>query len=332
MGVRYGSAGSRQATRRAGMLLMLLVALSAVSLARAPADASAAGVWKGTAEGIRVDHGNLQSDEVTSTSVAYYLVELTFSFSVSSDGQVSGVGSGHYSDAHWHLSGVNGKEGAFSCEPPVSGEQFGVEVSGHRSGHELLLKLAIPNATETNENYDCGANYTGFATTTHAMAESLEVVGGGALHLSSTAPTSLTLEKTLETGDSENSKTHQNVWSFSVTPPGQSNGGSNSGAGAGGSCSLSVTHVLAKPSPAHAGEPIVVYFHVSAAAKASLLVSASGGTASTVVTRNVPKGLDELEWSGWLGTLPAPAGQYELTVQAKGCGTTRSQSVSVSTS
>ncbi len=316
------------------MLLVVLVALSAMSVALAPADAGAAGgVWKGTAEGIRVDHGNLQSDEVTSTSVAYYLVELTFSFSVSKDGQVSGVGSGHYTDAHWHLSGVNGKEGAFGCEPPVSTNQFGVEVSGRRSGHELLLKLAIPDATETNENYDCGANYTGFATTSHAMAESLEVVGGGALHVSGGAPTSLTLEKTVETGDSENSKTHQNVWSFSVTPPGSGpEGGSNSGAGSGRSCSLSLTRVLAKPSPGHAGEPIVVYFHVSAAVKASLLVSPFGGTPATVVTRNVPKGLDELEWAGWLGTLPAPAGKYQLTVQAKGCGRTRSQSIDVSTS
>lgn len=330
---RDGSSGSRLAARRAGALLVLVAALSSLCLAWAPSGAIAAGgVWKGTAEGIQVDHGNLQSDEVTSTSVAYYLVELTFSFSVSSDGQVSGVGSGHYTDAHWHLSGINGKEGAFGCEPPVSGEQFGVQVSGHRSGHELLLKLAIPEATETNENDDCGANYTAYATTTHAMAESLEVVGGGALHLSSTAPTSLTLEKTLETGDSENSKTHQNVWSFSVTPPGESSGGSNSGAGGGGgSCSLSLTRVLAKPSPGHAGEPIVVYFHVSAAAKASLLVSPSGGTATTLVTRNVPKGLDELEWSGWIGAQPAPAGAYQLTVQAKGCGRTRSQSVSVNT-
>ncbi|MGA2452436.1 MAG: hypothetical protein ABSG93_02865 [Solirubrobacteraceae bacterium] len=341
MSVRYMSPASRRACA-AGAFLVVLLALSAWSLAQAPANALAGGLWKGTAEGIRVDHGELQSDEVTSTSDAYYLVDLSFFFSVNRAGDASGGGSGFYTDAHWHLSGVNGKEGSFDCEPPVSGEPFSVEVSGQRSGHELLLNLAIPDATETNEDYDCGANYTGFATSSHYMAESLEAVGGNELHVSTTAPTSVTLEKTLETGDSEDHKTHQNVWSFSVTPPssgsgsgsgsgGGSGGGSGSRGGAGGSCSLSLTHVLARPSPGHAGKPIVVSFHVSAPAKAELLVSPLGGTASTVVTRNVPRGLNQLVWPGWLGTLPAAAGQYQLTVQAKACGKTRSQSVTVKT-
>ncbi len=286
-------------------------------------------MWTGTAEGIRVDHGELQSDELTSTSDAYYLVNLRFSFSVDKSGVVSGSGSGDYADAHWHLFGVNGKEGPFDCEPPVSTAPFAVEVSGHRSGHEVLLSLAIPDATESNENYDCGANYTGFATTSHYMAESLEIVGGDELHVSTSAPTSKTLEKTVEEGDSENSKTHQHVWSFSISPPARE---SSSGEGGGSrSCRLSLSDVLARPSPAHAGKPIVVSFHVSTPAKAALLVSPLGGTPSTVATRKVPKGVSQLVWSGWLGTLPATAGQYQLTVQAKACGKTRSQSVTVKT-
>ncbi len=314
-----------------GVLLLLLLALSAWSLARAPGDAFAAGgVWKGTAEGIRVDHGELHSDEVTSSSATNYQVELSFSFSVRKDGEVTGSGSGYYTDAHWHLSGVNGKEGSFDCEPPVSANQFGVQVSGHKSGHEVLLALAIPDATETNENTPCGGNYTAFETTSHYMAESLDVVGGNEVHLSSTAPTSLTLEKTVEAGDSENSKTHLYIWSFSVTPPGsESPSESGSGGAAGRACSLSLTRVAARPSPAHAGKPIIVSFHVSAAAKASLLVSPLGGTSSTVVARNVPKGLNQLVWGGWLGTMQAPAGQYALTVRAKGCRKTRTHVLSV---
>ncbi len=324
------SPGSRR-VRSAGVLVLLVLALSAWGLARSPAGALAAGgTWKGTAEGIRVDHSELQSDELTSSSAANYQVELSFSFSVRKDGEVTGSGSGYYTDAHWHLSGVNGKEGPFDCEPPVSANQFGVQVSGHRSGHEVLLALAIPEATESNENYDCGANYTGFATTSHYMAESLEVVGGNELHLSSTAPTSLTLEKTVEEGDSENSKTHLYIWSFSVTPPG-SESPSESGSSGARACSLSLTRVAARPSPAQAGKPIIVSFHVSAAAKASLLVSPLGGAPSTVVARHVPKGLNQLVWGGWLGTTPAPAGQYALTVRATGCRKTRSQTVSVKT-
>ncbi len=319
----------RSRSQRVGLLLVVLFALSLGSLTRAPADAVAGGVWTGTAEGIRVDHGQLQADELSSTSDAYYLVDLRFSFNVDKDGVVSGSGSGDYADAHWHLFGVNGKEGPFDCEPPVAGTPFGVEVSGHRSGDEVVLSLAIPDATETNEDYDCGANYTGFATTSHYMAESLEVVGGQDLHVSTTAPTSKTLEKTIEEGDSENSKTHQNVWSFSISPP--AGGGSRSHEGASGSCSLSLTNVLPRPSPAHAGKPIVVSFHVSAPAKAALLVTPLGAAPSTVATRSVPKGVSQLVWSGWLGTLPAPAGQYQLTVEARGCGRTRSRTLTVST-
>jgi hypothetical protein len=312
--------------------MVLMLALGAWGLAQAPAGALASGVWRGTAEGIRVDDGQLQSGEVTSSSLDNYQVELSFFFTVNGHGEVSGGGSGYYADAHWHLFGVNGKEGSFDCEPPVSADAFKVDVSGHRSGHEVLLALAIHDATETNEDYDCGANYTGFATTTHLMSESLEVVGGNELHVSTTAPTSLTLQKTVNSGDAEDSHVDTHIWSFSVTPPGgDSGGGHGSDEAAGGACSLSLTHVLAAPSPGHAGEPIAVSFHVSAPASASLLVSPVGGTSTTVVARNVPKGSNELVWGGWLGKLPAPAGQYQLTVQAKACGRTRSHSVSVST-
>jgi len=332
MSVRHGSRGSQ----RAGVLLALLLALSAWSLARAPADALAGGIWKGTAEGILVGDSELHSGEVQSSSVSNYQVELSYSFSLSSRGDVVGGGSGYYTDAHWHLSGVNGKEGSFDCSPPVSGQPFKVSVSGFASHHKVLLTLAIPDATETNENYDCGAHYSGFATTSHLMSESLELVGGKELSLSTTQPTSLTFKKTVESGDSEDSHVHTHIWSFSITPPASHSGsgsgsGPGSGGGGGGSCSLSLSSVLARPSPGQAGKPIIVSFHVSAPAAASLLVAPVGGAPTTVVARSVPKGLNELVWGGWLGVLPAPAGQYQLTVQAKACGKTRSHAVSVST-
>jgi hypothetical protein len=335
MSARHTSPAQRP-IRSARTLLLVSLALSAGVLARAPANALAAGgVWKGTAEGISVDHGELQSGEVTSSSVSNYQVELSFSFSVSPGGDVNGGGSGYYTDAHWHLSGINGKEGSFDCEPPVSAEPFKVDVSGRRSGRDVLLALAIPDATETNENYDCGANYSGFATTTHLMSESLKLVGGDKLHLSPTAPTSLTLEKTVESGSSEDHETDVHIWSFSIAPPGSgSGGGSGDGSGAGGgggSCPLSLTHVAAKPSPGHAGEPIAVSFHLSAPANVKLLVAPVGGAADTVVSSNVPKGLNELLWGGWLGELPAPAGQYALTVEARACGKTRTQALTVTT-
>ncbi len=192
-------------SQRVGVLLLLLFALSLWSLARAPADAVAGGVWKGTAEGILVGDSELHSDEVQSSSVDNYQVELSYSFRLSSHGDVVGGGSGYYTDAHWHLSGVNGKEGPFNCSPPVSAQPFKVVVSGYASHGRVLLKLAIPDATETNEDYDCGANYSGFATTTHAMSESLELVLGKGLSLSKAGPTSPSITKTVESGDPEDS-------------------------------------------------------------------------------------------------------------------------------
>jgi hypothetical protein len=332
MSVRCTSPASR-GVRPAGVLLVLVLALSAWGLVLAPSGAVAAGGgWKGTAEGIRVDDGALLSGEVTSSSTSNYQVELSFSFSLSPSGEVVGGGSGYYTDAHWFLHGVNGKEGAFGCEPPVSAKPFKVNVSGFASHHKVLLTLAIPDATETNENYNCGANYSGFATTSHLMGESLELVTGKGLSLSTTQPTSLTREKTVNSGTPENPEADQHIWSFSVAPPASGSGsGSGSGGGGGGSCSLSLTRVAAKPSPGHAGKPIVVSFHVSAPAGAALLVSPLGGTATTVVTRNLPKGLNELIWGGWLGKLPAPAGHYSLTVRAKACGKTRTHAVIVTT-
>jgi hypothetical protein len=332
MYARYRLPASRRVGRQVGVFLLLLFALTALSVARVPSSAVAAGgVWKGSAEGISVDDGELQSGDVTSSSASNYQVELSFSFSVTPGGQIVGGGSGYYTDAHWHLSGVNGSNGAFDCDPPVSAQPFKVILGGHETGHEVLLTLAIPDATETNQAYDCGAHYTGEATTSHLMAASLDVVGGDLLHLSTTQPTSLTFEKTVASGTSSNSENDEHIWSFSVSPPGSGSGSGSGSGGGGGSCSLSLTHVVAKPSPGRAGKPIVVSFHVSAPVHAALLVSLAGGTPSSVVARNVSSGRNELVWGGWLGKLPATAGHYALTVQAKACDQTRTHTLTVTT-
>src|SRR5271167_720222 len=99
MSVRYRSPASRWVSSQLGLFLLLLSALSAWSLARAPSSVLAAGgVWKGTAEGIRVDDGERQSSELQSSSVSNYQVELSFSFSVGPGGEITGGGSGYYTD------------------------------------------------------------------------------------------------------------------------------------------------------------------------------------------------------------------------------------------
>ena len=66
-------------------------------------------------------------------------------------------------------------------------------------------------------------------------------------------------------------------------------------------------------------------------AHAVLLVAPVGGAASTVVTRDVPRGSNTLVWGGRLGNRPAPAGRYAFTVKAKACHKTRTRIVNVTT-
>ncbi len=196
-------------------------------------DAVAAGLWHGTAEGIQVrsaqtdDHG---SPAVTSNSAENYQVTLKFSFEVLSGGRISGTGNGSYDDLHWHLSGVNGSQGAFDCDVPVQGNDFPVRVGGSVSGGSGTLSLAIPDATESNDDYDCGAGYHGFATTSHYIAESLDAVGGGSISFSKSHPAIPTLRKSEDSSDSSSSLHVDNTWTIKLTPP----GGSNSGGGGGG--------------------------------------------------------------------------------------------------
>jgi hypothetical protein len=309
----------------------VLVLTTLPVLAASHASVAPGGTWHGTAEGILVDdtksHSGSPPDDVVTSSVDNYQVELSFSFSVDSSGTISGTGNGSYADAHWHLEGHNGTHGDFSCDPPVDGKRFPVVVTGHASGGGATLSLAIPAATETNADYSCGAGFSGYATTSHYMADSLALVGGDHLDISLTQPTSLALPKTVSTSSGGETKTHVHIWSFSFTPPTTRGGGG----GGGGPCSLALSGVGVKPSPAKPGRPVTVSFRNSVAAQTHLLLTTPHGVKSTVDTRKVPAGRNALLWSGWIGRLPAAAGRYTLTVEATACAATRRNSVSLST-
>lgn len=208
----------------------ILVPLSATTLAAVPP--GVVGVGHGSAEGIDVDLGHSSSGDVDSTSSSNYQVELNFTFSIAKAGEIAGGGSGSYTDAHWHLYGVNGQDGPFDCDPPITTEPFSVDVSGHASGGEAHLSLSLPDATETNADYDCGASYTGYATTSHIMSGSLSLVGGDNLSFPLAAPSSFTVQKRTSTGSGDDTENDEHIWSFSFTPPtSQGHGTSGSGPG-----------------------------------------------------------------------------------------------------
>jgi len=288
----------------------------------------------GTAQGVEVSDASLDSgsppDGVDSTSVAEYAVNLTFSFKVSSAGAVTGAGQGTYAAVHVHLEGHSGPKGAFSCDAPVSGNTFPVVVGGRATGRQALLTLAIPDAAERNGGYTCGARYARHAATSHIMADSLALVGARHLEISLAQPTSWTLTKTVDSRSTDSSENDAHTWTISTMPGGGPVGISAAGA-SGASCSLALSRLGAKPSQPLAGQPVIVVFRSSAAVEASLLVSKPGRPTVTIASREVPAGDDALVWSGWIGSLPAPASHYQLTVEAKGCGSRRSLAIVVPT-
>src|SRR5207302_5900787 len=96
-------------------------------------------------------------------------------------GQISGRGTGQYTQLSWSLSGTNGSNGNFSCTPTVSANPFAVDVSGQMKARVVTLQLSLPSAQETNEETDCGAKFKANATRTTKIPDSLRKVGGGSI-------------------------------------------------------------------------------------------------------------------------------------------------------
>jgi Ca2+-binding RTX toxin-like protein len=100
----------------------------------------------------------------------------TARFTVDPAGNVRGSGSGSYDAAVWHLEGINGANGGFSCDPAITTTNFTVSVSGRVDNGKLRIRFALADAQERNDDYDCGAGFTGFATTSTYLPESLVAV------------------------------------------------------------------------------------------------------------------------------------------------------------
>ena len=132
----------------------------------------------------RVGHSDNKSTDpdnhVVSDSDESYQGQFNYSFRIE-DGHIVGTGNGDYKTATWDLSGTNGKEGGFSCSPPVDTQPFSVRVDGWAVEDRMYILIDLPGARETNENYDCGAKFTGRSTTSRFLAESVEEAQLGAV-------------------------------------------------------------------------------------------------------------------------------------------------------
>jgi Ca2+-binding RTX toxin-like protein len=218
------------------------VALAVAALLATPVAASAAETWRGTATGVqdRIRH----HDEQTSPNVVWddhqhYEVELSFSFTIDETGVISGEGAGQYTAARWHIAGVNEdaangtppKDPHFDCSPRITADPFDVLLAGNATADTVTLQLLIPDATETSEEYDCGADFVLFASTSDYMAESLGEVGGDALSFARARPTlpRLVTDEPIDTGETIGNA--HSAWSIRFTPPA---GGGSAGGGASG--------------------------------------------------------------------------------------------------
>ncbi|HEY7632122.1 MAG TPA: hypothetical protein VH817_15555 [Thermoleophilaceae bacterium] len=200
-------------------------------------DAAAAAVWHGTATGFQSrdkDVDQHTNPDIVFTSDETHQVTLHFSFEVGSGGDISGDGTGSYDFLTWHLQGTNGDHGSFSCDVPVDGNHFAVQAGGSVSGDDITLSLSIPGATESNDEKDCGADFSAFASVTHYIPQSLDAVGGTSISLSKSNPVK-TLTKTEDSSTSTSTLHVENRWKITLTPPGGSNSGGGGGGGGGGS-------------------------------------------------------------------------------------------------
>jgi len=206
----------------------MLVAASATAHRHAPGHASFIGPYTGVATGEQTRFGHSDNNQsgdshITSDSDEDYQARFTFSFRVE-NGEVIGTGEGVYLATTWHLSGVNGKYGGFSCDPEVTGKPFQVTVVGFRLDNELLVEFSLANASEQNDDYDCGARFTGYSTKSQFLYDSMlqtEDANGAAEYFRINAAQPrlghLTSSKTEETDTTKH--VINNTWDISITPP-----------------------------------------------------------------------------------------------------------------
>src|SRR5437763_9209454 len=119
---------------------------------------------------------------------------------------VSSSNSFAYSSATWSLSGQNGSNGGFSCNPPIQTTNGTVNAGGWVAGGTLYVRFLLNSTQEHNDQMDCGAHFTAYATTSHYEADSLleveDAQPGQWIVTSSDHPAVGTLVYGEDTGDS----------------------------------------------------------------------------------------------------------------------------------
>jgi Ca2+-binding RTX toxin-like protein len=199
------------------------------------------GVATGSRDGFHhKDNGSTDpKTHVVSESTDEYHGRFTYSFRIE-NGVVSGIGNGDYQSATWHLQGTNGDKGAFNCDIPVTTQPFSVRITGYAAGGSIYLKFLInDDAVERNDDYDCGASYTGYATTSHYLQESLDKAqaaqAGGFIVADQHHPGIGHLGYNETGGPADDHYVRTGGWDITITPPSNTGAPSSGGPGPAGS-------------------------------------------------------------------------------------------------
>ena len=163
-------------TRTVGFAALLV-------LAALPASAAASiGPYTGVGEGLldrfrHIDNHEADPNHIVTDSKDVYRGRFRYSFQIDGFGNISGNGNGSYRrPTTWHLEGVNGSHGPFSCDISMKTPDFHVRVTGRVDDGRMHLRFALEGARESNDETLCGAEYYGFATDDTRLANSLEFV------------------------------------------------------------------------------------------------------------------------------------------------------------
>jgi Ca2+-binding RTX toxin-like protein len=237
---------------RVGLVLMgMLAAAALVFAATATSGPSRTtsrafiGPYTGVATGERdgfhhKDNGSTDpKSHIVSDSTDEYHGRFTYSFRID-NGVVKGTGNGDYQSATWHLQGTNGDNGAFNCDIPVTTQAFSVRITGYAAGGSIYLQFHLnDDAVEKNDEYDCGADYKGFASTTHYLQESLdkaqEAKAGGVIVTDQHHPAIGHLGYNDVGGPDNDHFVRTGEWDITITPPSNTGSPSSGGPGPGGS-------------------------------------------------------------------------------------------------
>ena len=169
-----------------------------------------------------IDRTGDHQDGYTSHSHDTYQGRGILSLKEESNGQlVPASNSFSYQSATWDLSGVNGSNGSFSCSPPITTTDGTVDAHGWVRGGVLYVRFTLKNTHEHNDNYDCGAHFTGFATDSTYEAQSLADLEtaqpGGLIVTDSDHPHVGTLTTTQDSQTSQTTKHADISWTITIT-------------------------------------------------------------------------------------------------------------------